>query len=82
MRVTVVVPDNVVCIDGDCIGGIDMSSVPPLVRAMQWYETYGDVESTDPETGRPINTIITSLDDYQGVIAQWEEKKHPLIPPE
>jgi len=51
-----------------------MSSIPPNVNAMQWYDTYGDEESTDPETGRPVNTIITSLDDYQGVISQWENK--------
>ena len=35
---------------------------------------YGTLVATDPETGRPVNTIITSLDDYQGVISQWENK--------
>jgi len=74
MRITVIRDDNAVYIDGVCKTGIDMSSIPPHVNAMQWYDTYGDEESTDPETGRPVNTIITSLDDYQGVISQWENK--------
>lgn len=75
MRVTVVKPDGVVCIDGLCFGEIDMTSVPPDVVALQWYETYGDQESINPITKRMENTIINSLDGYENVIAQWEQKK-------
>ncbi len=71
MRVTIVPSDFIVCIDGVCRGNIDMSTVNPDVHAVQWYDTYGDVETLDPVTRAPINVIIYNLDDYTAVIDQW-----------
>lgn len=51
-----------------------MSSVNPDVHAVQWYETYGEVETLDPVTRRPVNIVIHNLDDYSAVIDQWYEK--------
>jgi len=74
MRVSIIPSDTVVCIDGECRFGIDMSTVPPDIHAVQWYDTYGEVESIDPLTGRSKNTKIYSLDEYSAVIDQWYEK--------
>ena len=73
MRLTIVVPDALVCIDGVCYNGIDMSSLNSDVWALQWYETYGDLETVD-EFGVRKNTIVHSLDPYQAVIDQWYSK--------
>lgn len=74
MRATIVPADHIVCIDGVCKSDIDMSSVNPDVHAVQWYETYGEVETLDPVTRRPVNIVIHNLDDYSAVIDQWYEK--------
>jgi hypothetical protein len=71
MRLTIVPEDGVVCIDKICINGIDMSSIPSDVHAVQWYDTFGDVETVDPATGRPVNTTIYSVEPYQTVIDLW-----------
>lgn len=74
MRITIVRPDNLVCIDGNCFNDIDMSSIPSDVVAVQWYDTVGELESVLPN-GRPGNTPITSMAPYQNVIDQWNAKK-------
>jgi hypothetical protein len=72
MRLSVIPDDNTVCIDGLCKRGIDMSSIAPNVHAFQWYETWGDLEIVNSETGKPENIKVHSLDDFQDVINQWE----------
>lgn len=72
MRLTIVPEDRVVCIDKVCIHGIDMSSIPSDVHAVQWYDTVGDVETVDPVTRRPVNTAIYSIEPYQTVIDLWQ----------
>lgn len=69
MRLTIIVPDTAVYIDGVCKFGIDMSTIPAGVQAVQWYESAGDVEAIID--GRYTNTPITSLAPYQAVIDQW-----------
>ena len=85
MRVTVIKSDGVVCVDGVCYVGIDTSALSSTLHALQWYETSGEEEHIDPETRRPTNTQITTLDAYQGVIAQWQAKhdaaQQPNPPP-
>lgn len=74
MRLTVVKPDGVVCIDGVCYAGIDMTGLTSTLHALQWYETFGEEEHIDPETRVHSNNRIESLSAYQGVIAQWQTK--------
>lgn len=73
MRATIVKPDSLVCIDGVCHDGIDMSSLNQDVWALQWYDVYGDLETVD-EFGVRKNTVVYSLEPYQAVIDQWYEK--------
>lgn len=74
-RITVVKVDGVVCVDGRCFFGIDMSSMPDNLHAMQWFGTAGEEERRDIQTGRPVNLPITSLDAYSDVLDQWEAKR-------
>lgn len=86
-RITIIKDDNVVCVNGRCLSGIDMSSMPDNLHAMQWYETHGEEERFNFQTGRPFNVVITSLDNYSDVLSQWETKRleldtPPTSPPE
>ena len=72
MRVIIVPIDAVVTVDGVSRSGLDMSSIAPEVHAVQWYETYGDVEIKDVETGHIVrNEHIDTLDAYQTVLDLW-----------
>ena len=72
MRLSIIVSDGIVVIDDEWFDGIDMSQAPSGVSAVQWYDTYGEVEyydvTTDGETTKPANTSITSISDYQFAI--------------
>lgn len=73
-RVTVVKTDGYACVDGKCYNGIDMSSLPEDLHAMQWYGSQGEEEYRDPVTRRHTNFIIHSLSPYQAIIDQWNVK--------
>lgn len=77
MRVTIVKPDSMVCVDGLCFSDIDMSSLESDVVALQWYDTKGDLETMTPD-GRYNNTAVTSLDPFRTVLDQWTVKKEQL----
>lgn len=85
MRVTLIKEDGTVTIDGKAFNGIDMSSLPSFVHALDWNETVGDLQCKDPITGWMSNWTIHSLDPFGPVISQWEQKKHaaenPVDPP-
>lgn len=78
MRVTIVVDDNTVLVDGKA-QTVDCS---PLVaegkHAVQWHDTYGEIEfstSFDHELAaptRPPNEIITDFSPYQSYVDAWE----------
>jgi hypothetical protein len=76
MRLTIVPIDGSVIVDGVWFGGIDLSFMAPSIHAVQWYDTYGEIEVKDPVTGRMVaNEAITSIDAFQPAIALWQEAK-------
>ena len=86
MRITVVKEDGTVTIDGKAFNGIDMSSLPSFVHALDWNDTSGDLQCKDPVDGSMSNWTIHSLAPFGVVISQWEAKKHasdnpPPAPP-
>lgn len=71
MRLTIIVPDNMVGIDGQFYE-IDLAGkVPANLHALQWYDGRGEEEYID-EDGVPRNEFIESLDVYQAVIQAWQ----------
>lgn len=76
MRVIIVPADGMVSIDGKDYYDIDLSFIDSNVHAIQWYDTFGEVEISD-EYGRIIeNQQITSLEPYQLALDRWQEAKH------
>lgn len=81
MRLTIVVDDNAVLVEGQP-ERVDCSSLlPQNIHAVQWYGTFGEIEyATDLQTGdRKPNEKITDISPFQPLIDAWmlEAKKVP-----
>lgn len=75
MRLTIIPNDGTVIKDGYGISGLDLSFVSSNVHAVQWYESYGEVEIKN-EYGKIIeNLSITSIEPYQQAIDTWQTAK-------
>ena len=75
MRLTIIKSDGTVIVNSHAITGIDLSFLPMNVHAVQWYDTYGEVEIKN-EYGKSVENItITSIDPYQPAIDLWELAK-------
>lgn len=83
MRVTIIPDDKTVIIDGQARLGLTFQ-VDASVHAVQWYDTYGEVEyKTRLENGlivKPDNQIITDLTPYQSAIDAWNAWTPPAPP--
>lgn len=76
MRVTILPDDNSVSVDGEGYGGLDLSFMGTTIHAVQWYDTYGEIERKDPTTKKMTgNEEITSFDQFQQAIAVWQAEK-------
>lgn len=76
MRITIIPEDSVVYIDGVAKYPIDLSFMSDI-HAVQWYDTWGDVERLDPETRTPSNERIESIAPYQQAIDLWNSWTPP-----
>jgi hypothetical protein len=79
MRLTIIKNDGYVSIDGEGHLGIDLSELDESVNAVQWYDTYGEVEIKDSRNRIIENKEITNIDDYLFVVSLWQEKKDEEI---
>jgi hypothetical protein len=76
MRLIIIPYDKFVSIDGYGIHEIDLSNIDPSVHAVQWYDTHGEIEIKDLETGRiATNVKITSIEQFQFAIDAWNAAK-------
>ncbi len=73
MRVSIVVDDNLVLIEGvPCV--VDCSAlIPEGIHAVQWHSTFGEIEfATGVETGdRKPNERFTDMSPFQPLIDAW-----------
>lgn len=67
MRVSIVVPDMMVIVDG-VARIVDVSGLPASVHSIQWDGAAGEIEY-----GKPINRNVsfTDLAPYQFVVDRW-----------
>lgn len=73
MRLTIIRPDQFVAIDGIGIGGVDVSTIPETISAVQWYEDHGQIEICDPKTGNVTeNQIISDISAFSKIIENWQ----------
>lgn len=73
MRVTIINRDDSVTINGKTHSGLDFSKFPENIHAIQWYETYGEVEYVTGADGiKPANEKIDNLEPYNYLLDLWE----------
>lgn len=81
MRLTILKADGFVAIDGEGYDHIDLSYLDPDFHALQWYEDHGEIEWKHMDTSmlRIVeNEVITNLNAYQRVIADWGVRKQEV----
>lgn len=66
MRIIIIPDDTLVAVDGDFVNGVDMSSMPEEIHAVQWYDDKGEIEFKD---GRP-NEVFTDFEERFGQFIQ------------
>lgn len=72
MLVTIVVPDNIVSVDGRVLP-IDCSAIDGNIRVIQWYDTWGTIEFMNaPGNVYKANGRLDSFSDYHDYFDQWQ----------
>lgn len=80
MRITIVPVDKIVIIDGQPRINIDFD-IDPKIHALQWYETWGEVEyKQTPGQDYVHNKIVNSLDGFESALSAWENWIDPDAP--
>lgn len=65
MRVTIIRDDGVVGIDG-LFRQVDLSALPPEIRAVQWSGVSGHIEYDNA-----ANTSLQTITDFQWIVDRW-----------
>jgi len=65
MKITLISSDKSLGIDGVFYNGLDFSSVPTGIHAIQWDGVKGTIEyELDEDSNKPPSDVITALPDY------------------
>lgn len=74
MKITIIPSDGAVYKNGVAYVGLDLSSAPTSVHALQWYGTEGEIEFNGRP--KPQNELITSLPAWAITAStKWDEAK-------
>ena len=85
-RITITPTDTRCSVDEVGYSGVDMSTVPADIHAVQWYDVEGWIEYKVNDQGiKPDNEVITSMAPFEAVLASWAtidyNHKNPPAPP-
>ena len=75
MKFVLVKPDNVVCVDGVCQQGVDLSSLPADVHAIQWFGDHGEIEFVDATKQHARIEHFTDMSPYTKYLNEYTVKK-------
>lgn len=77
MKLTIIRNDGTVYVDGLAISGLDLSSIPEGVHALQWKDDKGWIEFGDLDDGtKPANEPITELPEWANdAVDAWTDTK-------
>lgn len=79
MRLSIIADDKTVCISGVCYGGLDLNLLPTNIHAVQWYETFGEIEFKsvleNNQIIKPQNEVITDIAPFMFVEPLWQTAK-------
>jgi hypothetical protein len=76
MRLIIIPADKLISIDGQTISQIqqDFSWIPSNIHAVQWYQTWGEIEYTDGSS----NEKIEELGIYEQAVDTFNNEKQRL----
>jgi len=76
MKITIIPIDKMIGIDGEFLSNIqqDFSWIPQNVHAVQWCETWGEIEYTDGS----LNERIEELGIYEQAIDTYNNEKQRI----
>lgn len=80
MRLTIIPADGAVYVDGISYLNLNLSFIPSDVHALQWYDTYGELEFKRSFVGgqviHPANEMLTELPTWANIAKTvWDEAK-------
>lgn len=75
MRATIIADDKAVYVDGFVLWPIDLTGLSSDIHAVQWYDTWGEVEY---RLGAKPNARITDLSPYQVFVDRHAAAKATL----
>lgn len=77
MRLTIIPIDKTIGIDGTFLSNVegDLSWIPTNIHAVQWYDTWGEIEYND---GSP-NEKIEELGIYELVVNTFDAENQRII---
>ncbi len=80
MFVTIINEDKYVSVDGIGYSGLSFN-IPDNISAIQWKDNEGEVEYTEVNKHKPQNTVITSIEEFNGAIQAWQIKHDSVLNP-
>lgn len=76
MRITIVIPDKTIIVDGEFIEGLDITSHIPYAKVIQWYDDHGDIELDTPSEYKTIKASYKK--DVEPFYNIWLNKKKEI----
>lgn len=74
MRITIIPSDKTIIIDGEARFNLEFD-IDPLIHAVQWYDTHGEIEYINSNEYKPNNRYITELSEFDSAIKAWSDAK-------
>lgn len=81
MRVTIIPADGTVIKDNVAYTELTFTLNEPNIHAVQWYDTFGEVELMDARGRIVENRAITDLSPYQSALTAWQDRHDNPPPP-
>jgi hypothetical protein len=80
MRLTIIAEDGAVYVDSVSYSNLDLSFIPSDVHALQWYNTYGELEFkrsfVNGQIVHPANEMLTELPEWANTAKNvWDAAK-------
>ena len=69
-RITIISEDKLVIIDGQPKFDLNFD-IDPAIHAVQWYDTYGEIEFKTDSEGKQHNEIFHNIEYFQNAIGAW-----------
>jgi hypothetical protein len=85
MKITVIKQDGFVSVDGEGYSEIDLSALDSVsmlgstVRAIQWYETFGDVEFGNSQNQVVANFRIQDFTQFNWILEAFNLRKAEVL---